>query len=67
MTADDDFVTLESQIALYRSLRHGELAVIPGTSHMLLLEKPYQVTTLVRDFLENAPRVTLAPIGRAGL
>lgn len=67
VTADDDFVTLESQIALYRSLRHGELAVIPGTSHMLLLEKPYQVTTLVRDFLENAPRVTLAPIGRAGL
>lgn len=66
VTADDDFVTLESQIALYRSLRYGELAVVPGTSHMLLLEKPRQVTALVRDFLENAPLVPFAPIGRAG-
>lgn len=65
VTADDDFVTLESQIALYRSLPCGELAVIPGTSHMLLLEKPHQVISLVRDFLENAPRVTFAPLGRA--
>ncbi|GAA4283201.1 hypothetical protein GCM10022261_07320 [Brevibacterium daeguense] len=62
----DDFVTLESQIALYRSLPCGELAVVPGTSHLLLLEKPRQVTSLVRDFLENAPPVLFAPIGRAG-
>lgn len=66
VTADDDFVTLESQIALYRTLRHGELAVVPGASHMLLLEKPRSVTSLVRDFLQNAPLTTFAPISRAG-
>lgn len=65
VTADDDFVTLESQLALYRSLRHGEPAVVPGASHMLLLEKPRSVTSLVRDFLQNTPSVTFAPIGRA--
>lgn len=66
VTADDDFVTLESQIALYRSLPCGELVVVPGTSHLLLLEKPQQVTSLVRDFLESSPPVPFAPIGRTG-
>ena len=64
MTADDDIVTLESQIALYRSLPVGELAVIPGTSHMLLNEKPREITTVVRDFLE-APTATHMPIRRS--
>ena len=62
MTADDDVVTLESQIALYRTLPHGELAVVPGGSHMLLLEKPRSVTALVRDFLQEAPRALGAPV-----
>lgn len=61
VTADDDVVTLESQIALYRTLPHGELAVVPGGSHMLLLEKPRSVTALVRDFLQEAPRALGAP------
>lgn len=65
VTADDDLVTLESQIALYRSLPRGELAVIPGTSHTLVLEKPQWVTTLVRDFLENAPHRDERPHGSA--
>lgn len=64
MTADDDIVTLESQIALYRSLPVGELAVIPGTSHLLLNEKPREITTVVRDFLE-APTATHMPIRRS--
>lgn len=63
--ADDDFVTLESQIALYRSQARGELAVIPGTSHMLLLEKPQQVTAVVREFLQGPPPATFAAIARS--
>jgi hypothetical protein len=64
VTADDDLVTLESQIALYHPLPRGELAVLSGTFHMLL-EKPQRVTSIVRDFLENAPVTTFAPIARA--
>jgi hypothetical protein len=40
MIGDDDEVTLEHAIELYRSVPDGELAVIPGTSHGLLVEKP---------------------------
>src|SRR5262245_27937690 len=34
MAADDDMVTLEHTIALYRGLREAQLAVVPGTSHL---------------------------------
>jgi len=40
MVGDDDEVTLEHAIELYRGLPNGELAIIPGTSHGLLVEKP---------------------------
>jgi len=65
MSADDDLVTLESQLALYRSLRNGELAVVPGTSHMLMFEKPQVVTDIIRNFLAGAEPVTYFPIHRA--
>jgi pimeloyl-ACP methyl ester carboxylesterase len=65
MTGDDDLVTLEHTLALYRSLPRGELAVVPGTSHTLLLEKPELCTTLVTDFLTTGPVPTMVPIRRA--
>jgi len=40
MVGDDDEVTLEHAIATYRALPDGELIVVPGTSHGLLVEKP---------------------------
>ena len=36
---------------MYRALPHGELAVLPGTSHLLLHEQPQLVTRLVAEFL----------------
>ena len=65
MSADDDLVTLESQLGLYRSLQRGELAVVPGTSHMLMFEKPQVATDIIRHFLEGAEPVTYFPIHRA--
>ena len=38
MVGDDDEVCLEHAIELYRALPRGELAVVPGTSHGLLVE-----------------------------
>lgn len=65
MVGDDDEVTLEHAIALYRSIPDAELAVVPGTSHGLLVEKPALCNTLIVDFLTADPVATMAPIRRA--
>jgi pimeloyl-ACP methyl ester carboxylesterase len=43
----------------------GELAVIPGTSHGLLVEKPDLCNKILVDFLTLDPIATFAPIRRA--
>ena len=65
MFGDDDEVRLEHAIALYRALPDAELALIPGTSHGLLVEKPDLCNTMLLDFLANDPVATFAPIRRA--
>ena len=65
MVGDDDEVTLEHAVAFYRALPRGELAVVPGTSHGLLVEKPDLCNKMVVDFLTRDPVPTFAPIRRA--
>ncbi|MCG5220378.1 alpha/beta fold hydrolase [Streptosporangium sp. KLBMP 9127] len=65
MAADDDIVTLEHTLALYRGLPDAQLAIVPGTSHLLLHEKPELCTRLVTDFLADPPAPTWMPIRRA--
>ena len=64
MAGDDDAITLEHTIALYRGLPNSELAVVPGTSHLLLMEKPKLCNTLIVDFLTSGAVPTLLPIRR---
>ena len=66
VSGDDDIVHLEHTLQLYRGIPNSELAVVPGTSHLLLEEKPELVTGLVIDFLTTDPVPTIAPIRRAG-
>ena len=66
VSGDDDIVTLEHTIELYRAIPGSELAIVPGTSHVLPMEKPDLVNRLVLDFLENDPPATMLPIRRAG-
>lgn len=66
MLGDDDEVILEHAIAMYRGLPDAELAVVPGTSHGLLHEKPELCNTLLVDFLTRDPVPTFVPIRRAG-
>ncbi|MEU4835229.1 alpha/beta hydrolase [Streptosporangium sp. NPDC023615] len=66
MTADDDIVTLEHTLELYRGLPDAQLAVVPGTSHVLLHEKPELCARLVADFLTGDPAPTWMPVRRAG-
>jgi len=64
MVADDDEVRLEHALAMYRAIADAELAVIPGTSHGLLVEKPELCNQMIESFLTTDPITTLAPIRR---
>ncbi|MGH2727160.1 MAG: alpha/beta fold hydrolase, partial [Actinomycetota bacterium] len=65
MLGDDDEATLEHAAALYRSLPDADLAVIPRTSHGLLVERPNLCNPMILEFLSNEPAPTLSPIMRA--
>ncbi len=65
LVGDDDLVSLEHTIALFRAIPRAELAVVPGTSHTVLMEKPEILNRLVLDFLEKEPVPTMLPLRRA--
>ena len=64
MSADDELVRLDHSCSMYEALPAGQLAVVPGTSHALPIEKPAEVARLVLDFLAAGPPETFMPIGR---
>ena len=64
MASDDDIITLEHTLALYRVIKDSELAVVPGTSHFLTQEKPDLCNGTVVDFLASDPLATVAPMRR---
>ncbi len=65
MAGDDDIVTAEHSLALSRTIPNAELAVIPGATHMLLMEKPALCNAMMLDFLTKPPAPTFMPIRRA--
>jgi pimeloyl-ACP methyl ester carboxylesterase len=65
MFSDDDLVTVTHAVEMYDALPNAELAVVPGTSHFLMQEKPTLVNAIVLDFLTNEPVPTVAAIRRA--
>jgi pimeloyl-ACP methyl ester carboxylesterase len=65
MAGDDDAIAPEHTQALYENIPDAELAVVPGTSHTLILEKPDLCNRIIVDFLVNPPVATLMPLRRA--
>jgi pimeloyl-ACP methyl ester carboxylesterase len=65
VAGDDDMVTTEHSAALYRAIPDSQLAVIPGASHVVPMEKPELLNGIVIDFLTSEPMPTLLPIRRA--
>ena len=59
MLADDDLVSVAHATAIQEALPDAQLAVVPGTSHALPMEKPDVVNRLILDFLavEQAPKL----------
>ncbi|GAA1173606.1 pimeloyl-ACP methyl ester carboxylesterase [Kitasatospora gansuensis] len=66
LVGDDDMMTLEHTVELYRTIPHSELAVVPGASHALPLEKPAETNRIILDFLGHDPIPTMLPVRRAG-
>jgi pimeloyl-ACP methyl ester carboxylesterase len=55
LVGDDDLVSIEHTVALFRAIPNSELAVIPGASHAVPMEKPAIVNHVVLDFLQQGP------------
>ncbi|MBM7784842.1 alpha/beta fold hydrolase [Tenggerimyces flavus] len=64
VAADDDLVRLDHSVALYEALPAGQLAILPGTSHLVLFEKPDLLAGLLTSFLTEDP-APMMPIRRA--
>jgi pimeloyl-ACP methyl ester carboxylesterase len=65
MFGDDDLVTIDHMATLYEGIPDSELAIVPGTSHFLLQEKPGLCNKIILDFLSTDPIPTVAPVRRA--
>jgi pimeloyl-ACP methyl ester carboxylesterase len=65
MAGDDDMVSAEHTLLLYRGIPDSELAIVPGTSHALIIEKPDLCNRIILDFLTKDPTPTFMPIRRA--
>jgi pimeloyl-ACP methyl ester carboxylesterase len=51
---------------MFEAIAGAQLAIVPGTSHMLQLEKPALVNQLILDYLaETEPPGTFFPMRRA--
>jgi len=68
LAGDDDMVRLDHTTALYQALPAGQLAILPGASHAVPLEKPGLVGQLILEFLTGpVPPQTALPVRRATL
>jgi pimeloyl-ACP methyl ester carboxylesterase len=64
MVGDDDAIAFDHTLSLYRGIPDSELAVVPGTSHVLLLDKPDLCNAILLDFLTQDAVATLMPLRR---
>jgi len=53
MVADDDEPRVEHTYELFNSLPDAQLAVVPGTGHGFLVEKPELCNTMISEFLDT--------------
>jgi pimeloyl-ACP methyl ester carboxylesterase len=62
LAGDDDVATYEHTAALFEALPNGQLAIVPGTSHLLGIEKPDVVNRIIVDFLADGTPLRFLPI-----
>lgn len=66
MAGDDDVATLAHTCSMYEAIPEAQLAILPGTSHALLKERPKESVRIIRHFLgAKRPLETSMPVRRA--
>ncbi|RZT17259.1 pimeloyl-ACP methyl ester carboxylesterase [Kribbella sp. VKM Ac-2569] len=63
MQGDDDCVRIEHTAEVARAIPDAQVAVVPGSSHGLPLEKPEVVNRLLLDFLAGPQAPKFMPLG----
>ena len=53
LAGDDDVINHHHTVDLYEALSLGQLAIIPGTSHSVMKEKPELLNAVIVQFLED--------------
>lgn len=65
MAGDDERMEIEHTASMYRVIPQGQLAIIPGTSHFVLKEKPALTQAVIKQFLGDLnPPITRQPFRR---
>jgi pimeloyl-ACP methyl ester carboxylesterase len=64
IVGDDDYVSVEHAQEFSETVKNGQLAVVPGASHLLPIEKPDLFNQLVLDFTANSVPETMMPLRR---
>ena len=52
IAGQNDGCPIERYVEMYRLLQHGELAIIPGSDHLVLTRKPELVADIILDYLK---------------
>lgn len=53
LAGDDDVIKHDHTISLFETLPLGQLAIVPGTSHGVVKEKPALMMAIIMQFLED--------------
>jgi pimeloyl-ACP methyl ester carboxylesterase len=64
VVGDDDYITVEHAQEFSRLVENGQLAVVPGASHLVPMEKPDLFNELVLQFTANPTPETMMPLRR---
>jgi pimeloyl-ACP methyl ester carboxylesterase len=56
VAGDHDIINLDQTIAIFTSLPHSQLFIVPGTTHLELIEKSKLVNSVVINFLNSSYR-----------
>lgn len=64
IVGDDDYIRVEHAEEFSLAVQHGQLAVVPGASHLVPMEKADLFNQLVLDFTANPFPETMMPLRR---
>jgi pimeloyl-ACP methyl ester carboxylesterase len=54
MAGDHDSIATEHTVTIARGIPHAQLCIVPGATHLVMMERPELVNRIVREFLAGA-------------